>query len=207
MDALGEFTVEQVLDEYKQWILGSTRPRTPVLPKRRFNEHPERNYNLKSKVPRRFLQHEKQTFGINLGWTDDAETATGEKVARWFFARNGSADGPIKYGEVIALGNGGDPSFLHYEERSVGINLNWSSKPVFEWMIAGGAKGSPVQTQEWIALVNMKATAGGEPLIYFDRTAGGDLGWPSSRTWGDQLKDRAWKLVKDEARRILLGGA
>ena len=37
MDALGEFTVEQVLDEYKQWILGSTtshvlrRTTVPVL--------------------------------------------------------------------------------------------------------------------------------------------------------------------------------
>lgn len=70
----------------------------------------------------------------------------------------------------------------------MGINLNWSDRPVYEWQILGGRQDVAVETQKWVAIVNLKAAGGGEPLIYFDRTRGGDIGWPSSNTWGEQLK-------------------
>jgi hypothetical protein len=90
------------------------------------------------------------------------------------------------------LGNGGDPSFIRYKERDFGVNLDWSKTPVFEWKILGGEFGDPVQMQDWIALYNEKEK---DCLIFFDRTVGGDIGWPSSTTWGQKLK----KVVKEEA--------
>jgi hypothetical protein len=189
--------VDTVVEYYKQWRLGATKPRELVRPKAKFEDHPERNYSLKNKIYVKFLQHEHQKLGINLGWTDDATNETGNRVARWFFTRQGQGDGPIKYGETIALANGGSPSFIRYAHRTVGINLDWSETPVFEWKLLGGKVGDPVYTQEQIALLNEKATAGGECLIYFDRTAGGDIGWPSSKTWeevfGDRLKEELEK--------------
>jgi hypothetical protein len=198
--------VLDAIEMYKQWMIGATKPRSPVLPKETFKENPERNYNLKGKAIRKYLQHEKQTFGINLGWTDNATNETGNKVARWFFVRNGQSEEPIRFGETIALGNGGDPSFLRYEERPVGINLGWSKTPVFEWKLLGGKIGDPVYTQEWIAIYNSKAE-NGECLIFFDRTVGGDIGWPSSKTWGEQFGERFWKEVKEQALKVLLTAA
>lgn len=188
--------VGAVAELYKQWILGATKPRSPVLPKANFQEHPERNYNLKNKITHHYLQHEEEQFGINLGWTDDGRNETGDNVARWFFTRNGTSQAPIEFGETIALGNGEKPSFIKYEERTFGIDLSFSDTPVFEWKILGGEKGSPVNTQSWIALYNEKSE---ECLIFFDRTVGADIGWPSSKTWSDQLGD----LVKDEFKKAI----
>jgi hypothetical protein len=45
---------------------------------------------------------------------------------------------------------------------------------------------------------------GGEFLIYFDRTVGGDIGWPSSSTLGDQLKALAIKEGVPVAKKAVL---
>ena len=115
-----------IIELYKQWMPGATKPARALLPKSGFAAHPARSFNVKNRVNHHFLQHEKQSFGINLGWTDDGRNVTGDKVARWFVARNGAKEGPITFGEPVALGNGGRPSFLRYEERPFGINLEWS---------------------------------------------------------------------------------
>jgi hypothetical protein len=182
-------------DYLKQWTMLSTTP-TALLPKSDFDGPGERNYTMKNKRLRKFLQHEEQTWGINLGWTDDAEPATAKRVMRWFFARNGGGNGPIRYGDTIALGNGKQPSFIHNAHRDVGIDLTWSDIPVFEWQLLGGQRGREVKTGEWLAVYNTKAR---ECLLYFDRTVGGDIGWPSSKTWGDLLEARVRDAVKKYA--------
>ncbi|HVQ91931.1 MAG TPA: hypothetical protein VMU51_12930 [Mycobacteriales bacterium] len=193
-----EAAAEKLAEHYKQWMIGTDQSGF-VLPKARFTDSASRSYNLKNARIRKFLQHEKQTFGINLGWTDDAEPETGRKVARWFFARSGPDTGPIKFGETIAIGNGMDPSFIHYEHRTVGINLSWSNTPVFEWKILGGKPGQPVEVHKYWAIFNTKSE-GGEVFIFFDRTVGGDIGWPSSKTWGAQLKDLGMDLAESAAK-------
>ena len=208
--------VEALVEIYKQWNIGpiTTMPSVPVLPKKKFDGLPERNYALKNKQNRKYLQHEDQTFGINLGWTDDATDETGLRVSRWFFVRKGDSAEPIEYGETIALGNGKQPSFVNYKRRKIGINLAFADSPSFEWKILGGKPGTPVKTKEWVALYNMKSEEG-ECLIHFDRTAGADIGWPSSKTWGAQLLDElqeaiedlskeAWETAKKEAIKALL---
>jgi hypothetical protein len=168
--AIPAAAVESLADDLKQWMIGSAGT---LQPKRKFDGRPERNFNLRGLKLDKYLQHEEQRFGINLGWTDDASAKTAAKVTRWFFARESSDDGALRYAETVALGNGGDPSFVRYENRTVGVNLGWSKTPVYEWKIVGGTAGTPVQAGQKVALFNEKAN---ECLIYFDRTAGGDIG-------------------------------
>src|SRR3954453_12386831 len=97
-----------IAKEYlKQWRGGSDQPRL-LLPKSNFNGPATRNYTLKGTILRKFLQWEDQLWGINLGWTDDAEPATAAQVRRWFFLGSGASSAPIRYGETIAIGNGDD---------------------------------------------------------------------------------------------------
>jgi hypothetical protein len=192
-------TAVLIAEELKQWRIYVDRPGF-VQTKRRFEEFPDRNYDLKGLKPRKFLQHEHQTWGINLGWTDNAETATGRKVARWFFTRRSGVSGPVTYGEPLALANGGDPSFLRYKHRDVGINLDWSSEPVFEWKVLGGKSGQPMRTADNVAIYNSKVEGEGslgECLVYFNRPLGANIGWPSSPSWSDQLPGPLKDLVGD----------
>jgi hypothetical protein len=185
--------VELVVDLFKQWtILADHTPKGgPVRPKTRFEGPANRNYQLKNKVPRKFLQWEDQ-IGMNIGWTDDAEPSTAKKVQRWFFMRDGENETPIRYGELLAIGNGKQPSWVHYEERTVGVNLQWHDRPSFEWKLLGGRRGQPVKTGEYLAIYNTKDK---ECFLYMDRTVGGDVGWPSSKTWGQQFTDKIGDLA------------
>jgi hypothetical protein len=188
--------VAQLAAELKQWVIGVNKPPgTPILPKTRFSGAPEKNYDVKNTKLDRYLQHEKQTWGINLGFTDDAKPQTGVKVARWFFARSGQNNDPIRYGETIAIGNGGDPSFIRYAKRTVGVDLEYCEKPDFQWQLLGGKPGDLVRTGESLVIFNEKE-GGGECLIYFERTAGGSLGWPTSKTWTERLPGLAWDAAK-----------
>jgi hypothetical protein len=154
---------------------------------------------------RKFLHHEEQALGINLGLTDNASLETGKKVARWFFTRNGGADGPLVYGEVVSMAVGKDPSFLCHKKRDFGINLTYCSRPVFEWRLMGGPAGHPVDLDRYIAIYNVKA---GEFLIFFDRTPGmADVGWPTSQRWGEGLKGELLERAKKAAIDALLAAA
>lgn len=184
----------QVAGYLKQWMFDPNHPPHALRPTPRFTEHNDRNVNLKNSRERKFLQWEKQTFGINLGWTDDASPETAVRVSRWFFTSASDKAEPVRYGESIALGYGKTPSYIHHAERSVGINLDWSDNPRFEWKLLGGPRGQAVRSGEWLAIYNTRA---GDCLIDFDRSLGGDIGWPSSETWGEQLQDAALQAIKD----------
>jgi len=184
----------EVAGYLKQWMFDPNHAHHSLRPKPSFSGPAERNVNLKNSTQRRFLQWEEQTFGINLGWTDNASAATAVKVSRWFFTRPNHDPSPIRYGESVALGYGVNPSYIHYVDRTVGINLDWSTAPRFEWKLLGGRHGDPVRSGDWLAIYNQKAR---DCLIYFDRTAGGDIGWPSSETWGEQIEDAVLQAIKD----------
>jgi len=185
--------VAQLAEKYKQWSIGAGQP-GQVFGKSRFEEHPERSYTLKNSRPRKFLQYEHQTWGINLGWTDDASPETAKRVARWFFTRNGARTGPITFGETIALANGKGDSWLHYADREFGINLQWSGQPVFEWTILGGKAGQPVPRGRYLAVYNEKVRLF---FVEFDRDIGGDLGWSDSKSWLDQLGNKFVELISE----------
>ena len=196
--------VDVVVDLFRQWtILADHTPKGgSIRPKTTFDGPANRNYQLKGKVPRKFLQWEDQ-IGMNIGWTDDAEPRTATKVQRWFFRRNGENDSPIRYGELLAIGNGKPPSFMCYESRTVGVNLQWHGDPCYQWQILGGRKGTQVKTGDWVALYN---TVGKECFLYMDRTVGGDVGWPSSKTWGEQFKDKLGDLAGEALEKAIEKG-
>jgi hypothetical protein len=53
--------------------------------------------------------------------------------------------------------------------------------------------------RKYWAIYNTKSE-GGEVFMFFDRTVGGDIGWPSSQTWGTQLKDMGIDLAESAAK-------
>jgi len=187
--------VAEVVGYLKQWMFDpNNASRHPLLAKPDFDGPADRNTNLKNSQPRKFLQWEEQTFGINLGWTDDASLTTAVRVSRWFFTKPDNDPSPILYGQPIALGYGISPSYIYYAERTVGINLEWSATPRFDWQLLGGKAGQEARSGDWLALYNETAR---DCMIWFDRDAGADIGWPSSETWGQQLEDAVLQAVKD----------
>lgn len=187
--------VEEIAAKCKQWTIGPGLT-GDVMSKAHFTDGGERHlYALSnSKMGGKFLQYEEQNYGINLGWTDHADPQTQKRVTRWFFARrDGTGKKPITYGEKIALANGGGRSFLKYEGRSFGINLDWSTDPFYEWRIFGGHLGTPVQLGHSVAIQNVKVM---EFFVHFDRNFGGDIGWTDSQRWEDQLSDWLVDMAK-----------
>jgi hypothetical protein len=178
--------VAQLAEKYKQWSIGAGEP-GQVFGKSRFEDHPERSYTLKNSRPRKFLQYEHQTWGINLGWTEDASSESAKRVARWFFTRNGARTGPITFGETIALANGKGGFWLHYAEREFGIDLEWFGQATFAWTILGGKVGQPPPRGQYLAVYNEKIRLF---FVEFDRDISGDLGWSDSKAWLDQFGDK-----------------
>lgn len=197
--AMNTKMVRDITSHFQEWMI-SPGSNGYIYPKMSWNFSPDRNYSLKGLKPRKFLQYEKQRFGINLGWTDNASAKTRREKTRWFFARPGSLRAPIKYGEKIAIGYGKSPSFIKYAKRDFGINLDWSKQPSYEWIILGGAEGQPVRTgKDRVVLFNTKHL---EPMLYFERTVGGHIGWPDSQKWWDAAKDWAKDNGPDYAKKL-----
>ena len=184
----------EVAGYLKQWMFDPNHAHHPLRAKPDFTGPADRNTNMKNSRPRKFLQWKEQTFGINLDWTGDASPATADKVSRWFFTQPADNSSPIRYGQSIALGYGISPSYIYYAERTFGVNLEWSASPRFDWQLLGGKIGQEVRSGDWLALYNQTAR---DCLIYFDRTVGCDIGWPSSETWTGEITDVVMQAIKD----------
>jgi hypothetical protein len=159
-------------------------------------------FNLKHRGQARYVGWEKQMFGVNLGYSDDATTETARKMARWFFRRQDGSTRKVRYGELIAMGYGTSPSFYKYAVTNVGINLQNTGTPSYEWRLIGppGTAGRPVTTGQWLAIWNEVEDGF---LIRFDRNLGVDLGWPDSKRWEDQIIDLTWRKAKEAAKRYI----
>jgi hypothetical protein len=189
--------IQQVAESLKQWtILNPGGGQVDVRAGRR--------YLLKNSTNRHFLQYKKQGFagGINLGFSDDAEPATAAKVVHWEFVNQHRT--AVKYDEPVAIRC--KDGYLRYGSRTVGINLDWSDNPVFEWRLLGGRPGTPVRTRDWLSIFNGHSDDG-EPLIYFKREVGGNIGWPSSKTWAQQGLDWTKETVQRAVIEYLKGQA
>lgn len=178
--------IQRAAEYFKQWnILNPDGPQVDLRPGKR--------YLLKNSTNRHFLAYKHQgTFGgINLGFTDDAEPSTAKTVVHWGFLNHERT--PVRYDEPVAIAC--KDSFVRYGARTVGINLDWSDSPVFEWRLLGGRPGTVVKTSESLCIFNTRSE-NGEPLIYFKREIGGNIGWPSSKTFTQQGLDWAKETVR-----------
>jgi hypothetical protein len=149
-------------------------------------------YNLFCITNGKHLTWQKVPVGVNLAFKDSGDNKT-------HFRLPDNQEREILSGELCALGIGGSPSFLHYKERDVGINLDWSNGPVFEWRIFGADTelGKPIPENTAIALLNDKVKPSPDFLIKFDRPVGADVGWTSSPGFWDQVGDFAEKHAVD----------
>jgi hypothetical protein len=150
-------------------------------------------YHLFCMTNGKFLTHEKMTFGVNLGFKGAGDNKT-------HFRLPDNQERQILSGESIALGIGGKPSFLRYKSRDVGINLDWSETPVFEWRIMGPELGQPIPENTPVAIINDKVTPDPDFLIYFKRVAGTDIGWTSSPGFWDHFVSVAEKVAVKAAK-------
>jgi hypothetical protein len=133
-----------------------------------------------------YLTYVKTTFGINLGYINNNRD---KKVHLRLPDRQ---EREVRTGELVAFGIGGDPSFLRYKERPVGINLEYAKEPAYEWRIftASGEVGKTIAVGEMVALVNINVKPDPDFLIYFERPAGANIGWTTSPGWYQKLKSR-----------------
>jgi hypothetical protein len=151
--------------------------------------------SLFCKVNSRYLTFVDET-GVNAGFKSNGDRKT-------HFRLPDGQEREIRTGDVIAFGIGGDPSFLYYRSQPIGINLDYSSKPVFQWTImdASGEAGRPITAGIDIALANNNVDIGGSKatdfLVYLERP-GGDIGWTTSPPWTSTILG----LAKDAGRVI-----
>lgn len=179
--------IKEAADFVKQWIIFRGSSSGPILPAKVFSDQLTNRYAVKNTKKAQFLRFADQPLGINLDYT-------GQMVSRWIFTRCNSNQEPLKYGENIAIGTGGKPTWINFKERTFGVNLEFQNNPSCEWKILGGQVGTPVKTGDRVALFNLKSKASstitGEFLIHFNRTVGhADVGWPTSQTLLDNIGD------------------
>ena len=137
-------------------------------------------HNLYCSANKQYLTYGKTLVGINLDWI---KSAAEKKIH--FRVPDGS-ERQLTTGEPVALGVGGGDAFLYYTSRTSGINLAWSAKPRFEWVIiaADGRKGVPVDEGQTYAILNLKVQPDADFLVYLDRVPGqADIGWTTSPNW------------------------
>jgi hypothetical protein len=169
----------EIPESVKQWKIG-----TGSANLRSQNTYTNNSgYNLFCQKNGKFLTWDKVPFGINLDFTGDAS------LKKTHFRLPDGKERDILSGEPVALGIGGGDAYLRYAHRNVGINLEWSKNPVFEWRIFGanGQMGTPIAENSLVAIVNVKVEPSPDFLIYLDRPRGmADVGWTTSPGfWND----------------------
>ena len=147
-------------------------------------------YSMHCRTNGQFLTYKDTNFGISLGYKTAEECKT-------HFRLPDESEREILTGEKVALGIGGGRAFLYYAQRTVGINLDWSSLPKFEWLLFDetGEKVKPIPIGSLVAIINERVEPQADFLIHFDRTAGADVGWTSSPGQLENLTDFALKVL------------
>ncbi|MCP9495644.1 MAG: hypothetical protein MSG64_14455 [Pyrinomonadaceae bacterium MAG19_C2-C3] len=163
----------EIPESVRQWKIGSGSANI-----RSWNNYQNnQGYNLFCQNNAKYLTWKEVPLGINLAFTGDASL----KKTHFRLPDGGERD--ILSGESIAFGIGGGKAFLRYAHRDVGINLEWSANPVFEWRIFGSNNqtGTPIAENSSVAIVNDKVKPSPDFFIFLERPPGmADVGWTTS---------------------------
>jgi hypothetical protein len=109
------------------------------------------------------LTHANQTFGVDLGWSENG--------ALWRIEAQG---GPhLMRGQAVALRVWGG-GWLKYSNQTWGVDVGLSDTPVYQWYVLGGQPGSSIAYGSDFALWNSAANA---YLVSQHQTWGVSLGW------------------------------
>jgi hypothetical protein len=154
-------------------------------------------YTLRNITNNQSVKYDERRWGINLVW--DKSTA----INNITFVRKDGKKVALKYGDTVAVHvqKGGH---LKHKERTVGINLAWSTPPVYEFVLVGGKKGSPIKVGASVGLFNSDAK---DFIIYAERPAGINLRWFKDKdlaggVW-DRLRKEAGDLLKEHGMDLL----
>ena len=158
------------IDEVMNWLVLSSSnvppnletPRQPVQPSQQYT------YDLYNRTEKEALKYGERTWGINLVWGDPS---TSDNVR---FVRASGQTGPLVSDELIAFGVRNGAGFVKYQVRDTGINLAWSSTPVFEWKLVLPQANQAIQTGTPVGLFNMVEK---DFLFYDPRSYGINLKW------------------------------
>jgi hypothetical protein len=159
-------------------------------------------YNMLCRGNNKFLTWKTVPLGINLDYVSDAG------VKKTHFALPDKQEREILTGEPIALGIGKGEAYLRYAHRTIGINLEWSQNPVYEWRIfdSSAEKGKPIATDSWVAIVNDKVEPSADFLVYLDRDPMGvaDIGWTTSPDFWEGVFDATAEAAVRALKRAIL---
>jgi hypothetical protein len=142
-------------------------------------------YTLFCTDNKQYFTYAKPRFGINVGF---ARNNNDRKI---HLRLPSGREEEIRTGDLIAFGLGGGDAFFRYAKRTVGINLEYSKNPVFEWRIFDetGEIGRPIAMGTSVAIVNINVKPSPDFFIYFERPAGANVGWTTSPGWWDKVKE------------------
>ena len=123
-------------------------------------------YGLRNRINDRSVKYGEREYGINLVWdrASDIRNITFD---------SGTPGAVIQFGQPVSIHVQGG-GHLDYAERENGINLVWRAAPTRQWLIGGGATGTPIKIRTAIRLTN---TEHGDYLVYGERDRGINLRW------------------------------
>ncbi|MEO6456245.1 MAG: hypothetical protein ABIN97_19365 [Ginsengibacter sp.] len=135
-------------------------------------------YRLSNIINNSYLDYYTRSRGINLAFNHALA------VPNIKFSKPGNPNEPIKYGDRVAIHveRGG---YLYYSRRTWGINLRYSSSPVYEWEIRDNSyltnpsnpNHANIPGRSLFSLINR---CNNGYLIYGSRTWGPNLTWATT---------------------------
>jgi hypothetical protein len=115
---------------------------------------------LLSSRAKEVMYYRKRRWGINMSYTKSANVSNNITI------KDENNDGQLETWENVAIHVEGG-GYLKYESRPQGINLVWSSTPVYEWGISENNKAIlPVASNKKYGLYNQKIS---QYLVYGER--------------------------------------
>lgn len=146
-------------------------------------------YKLKNRSERKQLVYGERRYGINLVWRDVSSSPFNVRIVK-----QSDPSGQISDGDRVAIGVD-DGGYLRYQSREYGINLVWSSEPVYEWEVRLTPLGDSavgIVTEEQVGLYNGVED---DFLFYDPRQYGINLKW--LRDEGKYNGQHWWQDVGD----------
>ena len=135
-------------------------------------------YGISNNVAKSFLAYYHRNTGISLAF---AHNQTADNIT---FETEGKKNQSLKYEETFAIHVKGG-GYLHYSEREFGINLSYSTNPIYQWkfrnMSLGPQQSKIVSSHDSLVLFNTKNSG---YLIYDKRDFGPQLNWSSIHSIG-----------------------
>ncbi|MDZ4755080.1 MAG: hypothetical protein SGJ11_11375 [Phycisphaerae bacterium] len=165
------------------------------------NYQNNKGYRLKCTANNKYLVWDKGHLSVNLAFSNEAQH-------KYHFHLPDGKERVIRSGETVAMAIGSGEAYLYYGHQKIGINLKWSTKPVYQWRIYGadGKAGVPLKTGTTYALLNEAVEPDPDFMIHMNKYLPGivPLGWTSTKDWLEELANRVAREAAKKAVQALM---